>query len=648
MRKKTPWLFIDLDGTLINNISTLREVFFQFGEDIGIKLTEDDFKNCNGPSLREIVIYIRNKSHSTHSPARLEKLYTEKLEKMYRGFRPRKDARSVLRKLRSRGWRCALVTSAPKSCAINFLKNNNMYNLFDFVVSGDETPCAKPDPAIYKLAKKRAGNGYFVALEDSLLGISAAQRANCLALSFVADSSAFFSVSSFLELSQRLYIVGDTPILMGYPARARFTVKTQTASDVLNLDTRMHRVADAFWRKSKSKDDKLFDGNALVVSNEKPPYNFTGSFVPFRYVYYQLKKKKYLGIMPCGVTGIVKHKEKLVVMRRGREGAYQGIYEFAPSGVIDSGALVGKNRVDIKKQLLRELQEELSISASSVRSLSFYCLVLDIAYHVLDVVYLVTLKDNARPAMGYEHTEINMFSLAKLRRVVLQNSNKFFPFVSLFAAGHTSLNKRQESKSVKVVLLGSHNEECRKLKDYFLSQGEEVLFLTDRISPGLVREFSPDIIVSYNSRFILSRDIFNFPRIGTINLHVSYLPWNRGSDPNFWSHIENTPKGVTLHYIDKGIDTGDIIAQELVEFSKDETLKTSYEKLHEKMQLLFYNLWPSIKNGNAPRIKQGSGGTFHLQKDREPLNYLLEEKGWDTPTKKLSKLDLKHKDSHNK
>ena len=50
-----------------------------------------------------------------------------------------------------------------------------------------------------------------------------------------------------------------------------------------------------------------------------------------------------------------------------------------------------------------------------------------------------------------------------------------------------------------------------------------------------------------------------------INLHISYLPWNRGADPNLWSAV-GMPKGVTIHYINDGFDTGDILFQKAILF----------------------------------------------------------------------------------
>lgn len=48
---------------------------------------------------------------------------------------------------------------------------------------------------------------------------------------------------------------------------------------------------------------------------------------------------------------------------------------------------------------------------------------------------------------------------------------------------------------------------------------------------------------------------------------MSYLPYNKGTHPNYWSFIENTPKGVMIHEIDKGIDTGNIIVQKKIKLN---------------------------------------------------------------------------------
>ncbi len=195
---------------------------------------------------------------------------------------------------------------------------------------------------------------------------------------------------------------------------------------------------------------------------------------------------------------------------------------------------------------------------------------------------------------------------------------------------------------MEILLLGSDNLETARVHEFLRNQREKVLLVTEKISPAFFSTFLPDIIISYNYRFMLKPEVFNAPPLGTVNLHIGYLPWNRGADPNFWSHAEATPKGVTVHYIDAGVDTGDIIAQEEISFFPGDTLKTSYAKLHTRIQELFSSIWEDLKNSRVARKTQQGDGTFHLKKDRDPYEHLLREKGWDTRIAELAKLHLDH------
>lgn len=106
------------------------------------------------------------------------------------------------------------------------------------------------------------------------------------------------------------------------------------------------------------------------------------------------------------------------------------------------------------------------------------------------------------------------------------------------------------------------------------------------------------------------------------------LPWNRGMYPNFWSHIENTPSGVSIHYIDCGIDTGDIITQKQLSFSDSETLESSYRQLSECVENLFIENWDDIKHKTNKRTKQAHRGTFHTAKQTEAAFGVLGDDGW--------------------
>jgi methionyl-tRNA formyltransferase len=180
---------------------------------------------------------------------------------------------------------------------------------------------------------------------------------------------------------------------------------------------------------------------------------------------------------------------------------------------------------------------------------------------------------------------------------------------------------------MKILLLGSYRPELIK---FFTSCGDRVINIANCIKYDCeVLEYI-DFIVSYGYRYILHQDVLDkFPN-KAINIHISLLPWNRGADPNLWSFLENTPKGVTIHYMDCGVDTGEIIVQQEVNFSTNETLRTSYEKLSIVAQDLFRRYWVDIREGRIKSYPQPTWGSHHLLKDRAQYEYLL-TKGWDTP-----------------
>jgi methionyl-tRNA formyltransferase len=182
-----------------------------------------------------------------------------------------------------------------------------------------------------------------------------------------------------------------------------------------------------------------------------------------------------------------------------------------------------------------------------------------------------------------------------------------------------------------VLLLGPDES---PLRPWLEDQGEQVVTSADPDLLPVIADHAPNVLVSYGYRYILKPDILRrFPG-RAFNLHISYLPWNRGADPNLWSFLDETPKGVTIHHLDAGVDTGDIVAQRLVVLSDDETLRSSYERLHGEIQELFREIWPVLRSGRAPRQAQAGTGTTHRSRDKQAVLVLLGA-GWDTPVRSL-------------
>ena len=180
---------------------------------------------------------------------------------------------------------------------------------------------------------------------------------------------------------------------------------------------------------------------------------------------------------------------------------------------------------------------------------------------------------------------------------------------------------------MKILLLGPYRKD---FIDFLSSFGDKVTTKEVPLAGDSECLCNIDFIVSYGYRYILKKDILDKFPYKAINFHISLLPWNRGADPNLWSFLEDTPKGVTIHYLDYGIDTGDILAQQEVNYVPEDTLRTSYERLSNTIEELFRRVWPNIRSGKQKSISQPKGGSYHRLSDRAAFEYLL-TKGWDTP-----------------
>jgi len=128
----------------------------------------------------------------------------------------------------------------------------------------------------------------------------------------------------------------------------------------------------------------------------------------------------------------------------------------------------------------------------------------------------------------------------------------------------------------------------------------------------LLANLKPDLIISSGFPKIFCKEILQIPSLGCINTHPSLLPKYRGMAPDFWAIINGDKEtGLTVHFLDEGVDSGDIISQGKVEISSTDTGFTLEEKLGELASELFKKWFPLVKEGNVPRIKQNNeGATF--------------------------------------
>lgn len=150
-------------------------------------------------------------------------------------------------------------------------------------------------------------------------------------------------------------------------------------------------------------------------------------------------------------------------------------------------------------------------------------------------------------------------------------------------------------------------------------QPERVLRGTSfREPPGIaiLRELEPDYIICIHFPYIVPAEVLEIPRLGVLNLHPAFLPYNRGWHTPSWAILDQTPVGATLHFMDAGVDTGDIVHQAALTVSPGDTAHTLYGKLLDLEMEVFVEAWPRLVSGLYVRKPQKlSEGTSHTREE---------------------------------
>ena len=94
---------------------------------------------------------------------------------------------------------------------------------------------------------------------------------------------------------------------------------------------------------------------------------------------------------------------------------------------------------------------------------------------------------------------------------------------------------------------------------------------------------------------IIRQPLLSLPRRGMVNTHPSLLPYGRGKHYNFWSIVDRVPFGVSLHRIDEGIDSGDVVAQAELPYDWEDTGGSLYRKATDAMLKLVLVKYPKLR-----------------------------------------------------
>lgn len=133
-----------------------------------------------------------------------------------------------------------------------------------------------------------------------------------------------------------------------------------------------------------------------------------------------------------------------------------------------------------------------------------------------------------------------------------------------------------------------------------------------------IKSLNPDVICVVAYGKILPEEILNIPKLGCINVHGSLLPKYRGAAPIQWAILNGDKEtGVTTMYMDKGMDTGDMILKEKVTIGEDETTGELWDRLSKIGGELLVKTLEQIEARTAPREKQGEDYTMAPMLNKE-------------------------------
>lgn len=183
--------------------------------------------------------------------------------------------------------------------------------------------------------------------------------------------------------------------------------------------------------------------------------------------------------------------------------------------------------------------------------------------------------------------------------------------------GHNALEKLLADKSIEIAFIVPRND----TKDVFLKNKANENSI-DYLCPinvnsdvflEIAREYECDLFVSMSYNQIFKSRIYSLPKFGTINCHAGKLPFYRGRNILNWALInDETEFGVTVHYVDDGIDTGDIILQRTFPIRDEDDYNTLLQVAYRECPNILFDAIKQIQNHKANRIVQDTISEFGL------------------------------------
>jgi methionyl-tRNA formyltransferase/LmbE family N-acetylglucosaminyl deacetylase len=150
-----------------------------------------------------------------------------------------------------------------------------------------------------------------------------------------------------------------------------------------------------------------------------------------------------------------------------------------------------------------------------------------------------------------------------------------------------------------------------------------------------IAALAPDLVIVVGFSQIIPKALLKIPPLGVVGFHSALLPGRRGCSPIIWAIADGLEEtGVTMFYMDDGIDTGDVIAARAFRIEASDTAAEVLHKADQATLALVRENLPGILDGTAPRIKQNSALCTYTRK-RSPADGEID---WSKPAAEVVNL----------
>ncbi|TDX00049.1 formyltransferase family protein [Dinghuibacter silviterrae] len=161
----------------------------------------------------------------------------------------------------------------------------------------------------------------------------------------------------------------------------------------------------------------------------------------------------------------------------------------------------------------------------------------------------------------------------------------------------------------------SHAGELTKLSGLDPDHVLEGTAFKEEKGRNLLKSLNLDYIIGIHFPYVVPAEVLGIPRIGVLNLHPAFLPYNRGWHTPSWAIVEGTPYGATLHFMTEALDEGDVVLQRECPPLPGDTAHSLYQRVLALEGAMFAEAIPLLATLNPPRQPQNSAGTAHARRD---------------------------------